>query len=188
MTESAIVATPSTQAVTERGATLRHTEAEVDLALRLLALSGGELTQTSKQLKAEGISITRQSLRKWRDVCFPRRYHMVRQELGRDVGEEMAGRAMERALQADEAQSRYIEEAIKKLDQVEPEHLAKKNALALAQAMGISVEKAQLLRDRPTEIKEVRSVDENIAILERLGVLKRTDEAINAQVVEEHAA
>jgi hypothetical protein len=188
MTTTEAVATPSKQAVTERGATLRdRTEHEVDEALRALALNCGQLTKTCEQLAEGGISIHRDTLRKWRETSFPRRYHAIRKDLGRDIGEEIAGRAFERALQADDAARQYIQEAIKKLSKVPAEHLAK-NAHSLAQAMGISVEKAQTLGNEPNQIIETRSVDENIRVLERYGVLKRADSAIDAQVVDEQDA
>jgi hypothetical protein len=87
------------------------------------------------------------------------------------------------AMRVDDATKKYVLEALQRLHDVDPEHLAK-NVLALTQAMGINVEKAQLLRDRPTEIKEVRSADENIRILQRLGMLKKAD-VVDAEVVEE---
>jgi hypothetical protein len=171
------------RAVTERGTQLVQTEAEVDLALRLLVLNGGKYKPTVEQLEAEGIAISRDSLRNWRDTAFPRRYYEIRRDLGRDVGEEVAGRAFERALEADAATAEYIEEAVAKKGKVPAEHLAK-NALALSQVVSNSVDKAQLLRDRPTEIKEVRTVEAMVDDLERLGVAKK-DDAIDAQVVGE---
>jgi hypothetical protein len=171
------------RAKTEQGTTVRSSEDEVNLALRLLILNGGRYTLTAEQLAEDGIEINRESLKRWRNISFPRRYFELRKGLGRDVGEEIAGRAFERALQADEAEQRYIAEAVAKIDRVHPDALAR-NALALAQAKGINVEKSQLLRDRPTEIKETRGVEELVKALERLGVAKKVD-AIDVEVVEE---
>lgn len=170
-------------AVSERGVRLHHSDAQVDLALRLLVLNGGRVEPTVKMLKEEGLSLTRATLQGWRTKQFPRRYWQIRQELGKDMSEEVAGRALERALQADEAAQAYVEKAVERLPEVPAEHLAK-NALSLTQAMSVSVEKAQLLRERPTEIVETRSVSELFADLERLGVIK-DNEAIDAEVVEE---
>lgn len=160
--------------VTERGVTIRYAEDEVNLALRLLALNGGSYKPTVDQLASEGLQMTRETLRHWRDNAFPRRYYELRRELGRDVGEELAGRAFERAMQADQAEQEYIDKAIEKMDRVPPAHLAK-SALALAQAKALNVQNSQLLRDRPTEIRETRGVDDLIGTLERLKVVKKPE-------------
>ena len=162
---------PVQMAVTERGQRIGYTEQEVAHAMRLLVLNGGRPKQAAEQLVAQGVNVTSDQIRKWRDRSFKRLYWQVRRELARDVGEEIAGRAFERAIEADEAERRYIEEAVERVDEVPPTHLAK-NALALAQAKAANIEKAQLLRDRPTEIKETRSVGDLIATLERLKVVK----------------
>jgi len=172
------------RATTERGVRIRFSEDEVNLALKLLVLNGGSYKPTVEQLKAEGIdNIPREKLRHWRDKAFPRRYWQIRQELGRDVSENVAGRALERALQADDAQKLYIEKAVENVGEVNPDHLAK-NALALANVMSQNVEKAQLLRDRPTEIRELKAADELVEELVRLGVAEKTD-VVDAVVVEE---
>jgi hypothetical protein len=168
-------------AVTERGKVIHKTEAEVKAALRLLVLNGGELRLTAKQLRDEGLPIKEQTLAWWRDRSFPRLYMQIRKELGRDVAEDIAGRALERAREADEAQKAYLREAMQKVDEVSPDHLAK-NALALANAQATNVEKAQLLRGQPTEIVEV-DVNASIEVLERLGVVEKG--SIDAEVVSE---
>jgi hypothetical protein len=66
------------QAISERGTQTRHTDEEVNMALRLVVLNGGRLGQTSKQLGQEGFKISRGVLRKWRDELFPRRFAQLR--------------------------------------------------------------------------------------------------------------
>lgn len=159
------------RAVSERGPMISYTEAEVDGALRLLAMTGGSPQKAVELLAAEGVSVDKETIRRWRDVSFPRRYLQIRQDLGRHISEEVAGRALERALQADEAQALYIEAAVENLNRVPPAHLAK-SALALAQAKASDIEKAQTLRGLPNEIVETRDPAELVAILERLGVVE----------------
>lgn len=173
---------PSKWAVTERGKVIHKTEGEVKAALRLLALNGGQQRITCKQLRDEGLPIKEQTLAWWRDRSFPRLYMQIRKEVGGDVGEIIAGRALERALEADDVEKAYIEEAKAKVGEVDPNHLAK-NALALSNAKANNVEKAQLLRGQPTEIVEV-DVNASIEVLERLGVAEKR-EAIDVEVLEE---
>lgn len=164
-------------AVTERGKVIHKTEAEVKAALRLLALNGGQQRITTKQLRDEGFPIKEQTLAWWRDRSFPRLYMQIRKELQGDIAEEIAGRAMERAREADDAQRAYLQASMQKVDEVSPDHLAK-NALALANAQSVNIEKAQLLRGQPTSIEEV-DVNVSIEVLERLGVAEKQPKHID---------
>lgn len=161
----------ATWAVSERGKRLHRTEDEVKASLRLLVLNGGEVRRTAKQLRDEGLPVKEQTLAWWRDRSFPRLYQQLRKELGREVSEKIAGNALERALEADGAQKLYYQEAVAKVGEVTPDHLAK-NALALANAKATDIERAQVLRHEPNQIVEV-DVNASIEVLERLGVVEK---------------
>lgn len=175
----------------ENGGNVNRTPEEVDMCLKVLILNGGDCKNTAIQLKeegmkVEGMKVDRNALRKWRDTMFPRRYAQLRRELGRDVSEEIAGRALERALELDKAEQAYIEEAQKKLGEVAPNHLAR-SAYALANAKGQNVDRAQLLRNQPTSIVRV-DIDDAVKTLERLNVVESIDgeaeEIVEAEVLE----
>ncbi len=176
---------PTQWAISERGRQIRHSDAEVDLALKLLVLNGGKTIVTEEQLLSENVRVHRNTLRTWRDFAFPRRFAQIRHELGREVTEEIAGRALEKAFLADDAEKKYLEEAIAKLHEVDPNHLAK-NAQALSNAKSNNIQVAQLLRDRPTEITEHRGLEELVGTLARIapGVVE-VEDAIDAEAVEE---
>lgn len=176
-------------ATTERGTQLeRYTYADVDLALRLLILNGGNRNATVEQLAERGIAVTSEAIKYWRDHAFARRYFNMRQELGRDVGEEVAGRAMERALQADDATGIFIEGAVReaRAGEMTGRDMAQA-ARAMAQVLKDNVEKAQLLRDRPTEIRETRDPMEALKFLAQMGVLKADPEAPTPVTVDVNA-
>jgi hypothetical protein len=167
----------------EAGGNVNRPPEEVDMCLKVLILNGGDCKNTAIQLKEEGIKVDRGALAKWRDRMFPRRYAQLRRELGRDVSEEIAGRALERALELDKAEQAYIEEAQKRLGEVEPNHLAR-SAYALANAKGQNVDRAQLLRNQPTSIVRV-DLDDAVKTLERLKVVESIDgEAEDEEIVE----
>jgi hypothetical protein len=180
---SEVEAAPVVQmATTERGRKLGNTDEEVNLALRLLVMSG-KPKKAVEQLEEAGYSnIGSEQLRKWRDNQFPRRYAQLRQDLSSDVGENLAGQMLERALESDEVEKKFIREAAAKVGSVPPAHLAK-SILALAQSKAQNVEKSELLRGRPTDRVEV-DINASIQVLERLGVVER-QEAIDVEVVEE---
>ena len=123
----------------------------------------------------------------WRNESFPRRYNQFRAELGQDISEDVAGRALERAIEADEAAHVYLQAAVDNIDKVSPTHLAK-NAAALLQGAGQSVQTAQLLRDRPTVIVETRSLGELVGTLEKLGVAERDENVIDVEILGEEDA
>lgn len=171
-------------AITERGRPVHYTEGTVDVSLKLLAFNGGVVAKTVRMLADEGIDVNRETLRRWREDSFPRRYQQIRSELAQDVSEDVAGRALERALEADDATHAYLKAAKDKIDLVSPTHLAK-NAAALAQATAQSVQTAQLLRDRPTAILESRSLGELVGTLEKLGVAERDENVIDVDILSE---
>lgn len=169
-------------AVSERGRTLTHTEAEVDAALKLLVLNAHNHKLTAEQLKEQGMTVRRETLKAWRELQFPRRYHQIRAELSKDVSEEIAGNAFETAMAADAAAKLYLEEAVAKLPKVPPEHLAK-NFQAIVSGYNQLIEKAQTLRGEPNHIEAAIDVSDSIRELERLGVAKPV-QVIDAEAVE----
>ena len=177
------LAEPPKFAVSERGKKLGVLESVVDEVLKLLAANGGNSKLTAQQLAEQGSPITYGQVRHWKTIGFPHRYLMMCEQLQRQIGEGLAGKALERAIEADAAQSEYIRKAVEKIDEVPAEHLAK-NALALANAKASDIQMSQLLRDRPTEIQRV-DVRGTIGVLERLGVVERNPKVVDAEVVEE---
>jgi hypothetical protein len=75
----------------------------------------GNLAATVEELADAEIVVTKRQLRDWRDRVFRNRYFTLRQELARDAEEEIAGRAFERALQADQMQELIIGRAGQKV-------------------------------------------------------------------------
>lgn len=164
----------ATWAVSERGKKLKFTESEVDAALKLLIANGGNSKITASQLEEEGLPISRETLEWWRDNSFPRLYMRLRKEMGREVGERIAGKALELAEQTSEAEEIYLKAAMDRVDEVEPNHLAK-NVAQLANAKATNIEKAQTLRHEPNEIVETRDLGDLVNVLERLNVVESDD-------------
>lgn len=175
---------PIEWAVTERNRRIEFTTDEVEAALTLLAANGGKPKRTAEQLAEQGLEVAAEALRSWRDRSFPKRYEAIRREQRRDIGEKIAGQAFERVLEADELLAKLLKETEDKLGTIPPAHLAKA-VQSIAQAKSANIQDAQLLRDQPTEIKEVRGIDECFATLERYNVIPKRPDTIEVNVVEE---
>ena len=182
---------PNALAVSERGKTMDVTWAVVELALKVLIIRGNKVRETVAILREQDIRVSSEQIRGWRDTSFPGRYAELRTEMAPVLSEEVAARAMERAIQTDDVEALYIEAAEKKLEDVSPDKLAA-SVLALSKAKAENISKAQLLRDRPTEIKKSSDTVELLEVLRRHGVLTQDprthEEILEAEVVAEEDA
>lgn len=170
-----------TFATTEGGARIDATVTEVETALRALALTGNRAKEASELLIESGVPVKPERLKKWRDKQFKHLFWKIRKELSPQIAEDLAGRAFETAIQADEAKRVYLQKAVEKVDRVNPTHLAK-NYAALAQGAAQDIERAQVLRHEPNEIIENRDVASMLKELESLGVGKVID--VEAEEIE----
>src|SRR5213075_2341378 len=129
-----------------------------------LATNGGSAAKALPACKEAGLEVSAQTLHQWQTLKFPARYAEIRRELAAQVNEKVAGDALENALAAGEVQAQAIQDLAVKLNELDPKDLAPA-IRALAQSKDSDVKVAQLLRDRPTEIKETRSVQELMAVI-----------------------
>jgi hypothetical protein len=77
---------------------------------------------------------------------------------------------MEKAIVADDAESLFIEKAVEKADDISPDRLTAA-ARDMSQVKAQNIEKAQLLRNKPTQIQETRDTAELLNVLRKLGIL-----------------
>jgi hypothetical protein len=174
-------------AETEKGRVLdQYTFGDIETTFKTLILNGGNIPRTKQILADEGLTLGYDTIRQWRDRWFPQRYREIRSELAPELSEEVAAKAMERAIQADDAEELYLRHAVQRVEEVSPDKLAP-GVLALAKAKAENIDKAQLLRDRPTEIKEVRDTAALLDVLRRAGVINRDPEFLDAEVIEDSA-
>jgi hypothetical protein len=174
MTEELVPTDASAPAVTESGRTIHeHSEKDVTDALNFLVLTASP-RRAANLMRDLGHPVSERALKNWRDHSFRTRYYNIRRELAQEIGEELAGKAFERALQADEVQATMIERLGSEVAEIDAKDLPK-GIQALANAKSSDIEKAQLLRDKPTSIEEKRSVTELFAELKSLNVVVNED-------------
>lgn len=147
-----------------------YTQIDVGMGLRALALYGGNYARASRALTADGRPIPPKLLKTWREDTYAIEYEAVVYELREKIGSQVSDGAMEVAVSAQELSAQMVAQLQENLHEVPAKELAKA-ALNMAQVSRTNVEVGRLLRNEPTSITEVRSVDESLAALEDLDVI-----------------
>jgi hypothetical protein len=148
-----------------------YSELDVAVALRALALYGGNSGKAARALAAEGRPIPSKTLQNWRDGKYAVQYEDLVYELRQSIGQKVSDEAMEIAAQASEVETALIAATQANLHDIPAKDLAKA-ALNMAQIKRTNIESARLLRNEPTQITENRSVDDSLAELRSLGVIE----------------
>lgn len=163
-----------------------HSEENVQLGLRVLALCNGEAAQASRLLKSEGVDIHRNTLTGWKNGTYSHRYLEMLHEQQQQIASRTADTAMELAGRAQAVSAELIEKTSERINEIEPKDLAR-SALAATQVTAEQVRTGRLLREQPTSISEIREPNEIIEELKALHIA-RTEKAITAEVLDEPVA
>lgn len=146
---------------------LKSPAEDVDKALLALALNGGAVARTVRELKSAGVKVTADQLSGWRDK-FPKRYMWHATENAAKLEKDII--AGQRELIADAIN------AAKKAVAVEEKRIAAgdvKDAAASARNLstvaGIGTTKVLELSGRPTQITEVRKPEQILKRLKEIG-------------------
>lgn len=146
------------------------TQLDIAMGLRALALYGGNCQRASQALTAEGRPVPPGKLKKWRDEDYPVQYEEIVYNLRSKIGEQVSDGAMEVATQAQDLSVQLMDQLKENLVELPASQLAKA-ALNMAQTSRTNVEVARLLRNEPTQITEVRTVDDSLDTLKELDIL-----------------
>lgn len=158
----------------------KHPHEDVEVALRVLALCGGDARRAHSLLLGRGYEIPRRTLSSWKTDTYAQRYHQVLTETQQEIGSHAADRAMEIAGKANAVEELLVEETELKVHEIEPKDLAR-SAQAMTQVKAENVRTARLLREQPTSIVEARDPAETIKELQALGIVRR-ESAITVEV------
>ena len=151
---------------------------DVEVVLRLVAFNGGNIAASTRAINEDyHISVHPNTVSRWINTHFPRRYVQIQNELADDVENRVAGKLGDLSMRSAQTQERLLDELDNQLarDQLnERETPVKDLAPAIrniAQANQSNIQQQRLLRDKPTSIVETRTIDETIAYLERENLL-----------------
>lgn len=159
----------------------RFSDADIELILKTLALNGGQMKKTSQQLREQfKLEVHPQTLKRWKDVNYHSAYSRLQRELSDELSTQLAGKITDVAHQSISIQERLQEEMDEQLNSESFELKELPSAIRnMAQASEISIRQKHLLEDKPTEILEVRGIEETISDLEESELI------VDADVVDE---
>jgi hypothetical protein len=140
---------------------------EVDKCLLALALNGGALARTVREMKAAGIKVSPDQLREWRDK-FPKRYQWHATENAAKLEKDIIASQREIIAAATSAALDAVAEEHERIRRGDVKDAAA-TARNLATVVGISTTKLLELSGRPTSITEVRKPEEILKALKRKG-------------------
>lgn len=166
---------------------------EIDLVLVTVAVNAGNVTRSLKILKEHDPQafgkLGAETVRSWKGELYEQRYFELQEEHSAAIAHRAAARSMEIADLAAVGVEKFVVKAIEGAEKIIPETAAEARDLAtsarnLSQVQVNSVEKARLLRDQPTEVHSLESLDELVATLQAAGVVPGV---VDAEAVEEEA-
>lgn len=140
---------------------------DVDKCLLALALNGGAIRRTVREMKAAGIKVSEDQLADWRDK-FPKRYLWHSTENAAKLEKDIIAAQREVIAAATRASMDAIAMEHERILAGETKDAAA-SARNLATVVGISTTKLLELSGRPTNITEVRKPEQIIEALKRKG-------------------
>lgn len=142
------------------------TDPELDLCLTVLAICGGSGRRAQKELlEHHGIETSNEALYKWKR--YPR-YERIRAELAPKLQEQVAQQCEDAANRAHEVETNLLERLA--TADIDDKDLAK-SLKFVTDSKGTNIDKAALLRGRPTQITEHRDATSLIRKLQAQGVV-----------------
>jgi len=142
---------------------------QVERALLLLALNGGAIRPTIRQLAEQGHTSNHHTLKRWRDETHRDRYMQILHDERKKIAERIASEQEEFARLAIQEERALLQEIAKARERGEIPARDLAGALRnVSTSKGIALDKSGELRGRPSVIVEHRNPDEIIAKLDRL--------------------
>lgn len=145
----------------------RWTPDQIVAGLTALALNGGNASRAAEQLQAAGLEISHDTLTRFKNSRFPRRYRDACDRLAPQVENVVVNYHRELAVQAAHAAQRAVALETERLAAGEVKDAAK-SAQNLATTAGIAVDKVLSLTGRPTSITEHRTPEQAFKRLQSL--------------------
>lgn len=179
---AATLETPEQRSIARR----RYTEEEIERGLLVLALNGGRVHKASQELAHLGHTIPHSTLTDWRDGIHADRYAQLAADAQAKVRERVAAAHERVVFAATDHQLAALDQFRTHLDHGNiPRDKLAGDIRNLATVAGINADKANIARDRPTQVVEHRGSDELYAAMKGMGIDVIDGEAQEIQDAEE---
>lgn len=147
------------------------TEEEIQRGLLELAICGGSGAEAARRLKDQGHPrLTRQRLRDFARR-YADRYAALRDQYVQQVFDRIATESEDLAIAYADAERQFLAIAVEKKHEMSSGQAAGA-AQRMAVSKGINIDKASIVRGRPTQVVQRQDMGELVAFLERAGVAK----------------
>lgn len=154
---------------TELAESRKYTAEEVDRALLVMALCGGNSLEAARQLAAQGCPVPSSTLRDWKTDLHADRYQSIQEREAKILEEHLIAQQREVAIAASSASLLAVEAARAELTAGTTKDPARA-AQALQTTAGIASDKMLTLQGRPTNITQPVGTTELLRrIAQRIG-------------------
>lgn len=164
----------------------RYSETDREEGLHAIALHGGSYKKAAKYLEDQGNPISENTLKGFRRN-HPERYYEITKNVAPLIREKLAAKAESAAIELGDLEIKAMKKLEESLKSMEPQHVsqAMKNIIT---SKAIQIDKANVLRGMPSEIKEHRNPDDIFkAIGHKLGMtIEGSAEEIKPKEIEDN--
>lgn len=156
----------------------QYSPEQIDVCLMVVAMYGGRVRTALRELsESYGFKPHEQQVAKWKNELYADRYRELQEEYADAIARRAAARAMELSELAADGVEKFLHKALGAADQIEAETVADIRDLAtsarnISQVQANSIEKARLMRDQPTDLHALESLDELVDVLRAAGVVR----------------
>jgi hypothetical protein len=169
--------------MTSKALRSRFNREQVDSALLAFAAAGENASQACRLLGEQGIEVKPATLRTWAEKRHRDRYLELCDQHSAVLDRVLVQRTRAIALRASEVERLAIDKTEEELNAGTAKD-ASASARNMAVVKGIATDKTLTLTGRPAQIVEHRDVSDLIAKLEKLGIVKRPQAAIDGEAEE----
>ena len=144
----------------------RYSEAEIELGLRSLAIVSGNARKASALLRRQDVEIPRTTLQLWASDLYAERYAQIKRELMPAIYDRIAERSENVVEDLADLEDQLVDQLRRQAPELAPRDTA--GALRnVAVSKAVNIDKASVIRGRPTEITAHADVTDILKSLKR---------------------
>jgi hypothetical protein len=162
----------------------RYTDSEIELGLRAMAIASGNARKASTLLRRQGIKIPRTTLQVWATDLHVDRYRRIQREEMPAIYDRIAERSERIVDDLGELEAQLVEQMREQAPDLSPRDTAS-TLRNVTVAKAVNIDKASVIRGRPTEITGNLDVNELLRQFKQRWGDVIMSEPVEAQALEE---